>query len=119
MSISGPHIRSEHFRSFDYTVPAAGVVAGAMDKLEDSIVVFAETKVEDEIVAAIYQADKILVPKITGAAIVQGEKVYFNPYVNKVCADTTSGNTVCGRCLEAAGSSDTEVLIDLSGNIAA
>jgi hypothetical protein len=121
MAISGPHIRSEHWRSFDYTVPAAGVTAGAMDKIQDTVVVFAETKSEDDIVAAIYQADVILVPKIsgTGYAIVQGEKVYYNDFVNKVVADTTSGNTLCGRCLVAAGADDTEVLIDFSGNIAA
>jgi predicted RecA/RadA family phage recombinase len=121
MAISGPHIRSEHWRSFDYTVPSGGVTAGAMDKIQDTVVVFAETKTVGEIVAAIYQADKILVPKYaaTGYAIVQGEKVYYNDYLNKVVADTTSGNTLCGRCMEAADADDTEVLIDLSGNIAA
>lgn len=119
MSISGPHIRSEHWKSFDYTVPSGGVTAGDMDKVQDTVVVFAETKDEGEIVAAIYQADRILVTKISGAAIVVGEKVYYNDYVNAVCADTTSGNTLCGRCVEAADATDTEVLIDLEGNLAA
>ena len=119
MSISGPHIRSEHYKSFDYTVPAGGVTAGAMDKIQDTVVVFAETKDEGETVAAIYQADRILVPKVTGIACVVGEKVYYNDYVNKVTADTTSGNTLCGRVVEAADASDTEVLIDLEGHVAA
>jgi len=119
MSISGPHIRSEHFDSFDYTVPAGGVVAGGMDKIQDTVVVFAETKAVGEVVAAIYKAEAILLPKISGAAIVQGEKVYYNDFVNKVCADTTSGNTLCGRCKEAAGATETEVLVIFNGAVAA
>lgn len=119
MSISGPHIRSEHWKSFVHTVGVGGVTAGDMDKLEDTVVVFAETKDEGEEVAAIYQADKILVPKVTGIACVVGEKVYYNDYVNKVTADTTSGNTLCGRVVEAASATDSEVLIDFEGHLAA
>jgi hypothetical protein len=41
-----------------------------------------------------------------------GDKVYFDASAAKV-TKTTSGNTQCGFCLEAAGSTDTEVLIFL------
>lgn len=119
MAISGPHIRSEHWRSFDYEAPSGGVVAGAMDKVNDTVVVFAETKDEGETVAAIYQADKILVPKVAGSGltIAQGAKVYYDDTENAV-TPTSGGNTLCGRSIEAAGADDDEVLIDFEGGLA-
>ncbi len=121
MSINGPHIRSEHRRSLDRTVPSGGCIAGAMVKVGDTVGVYAQTKDAGETVALIYQADAILLPKkasSVGEAIAIGAKVYFEAASAKVTG-VAGSNTLCGRCLEAALTADTEVLVDFSGNVAA
>ena len=120
MAISGPHIRSEHWRAIDLTVPTGGVTAGQMDLIHDMVGVWAETKDAGETCAFIYQADAILVPKGEATADVfdAGDKVYFDHADQEVNA-TSSGNTLCGRALETVDAADTEVLIDLEGHLAA
>jgi hypothetical protein len=70
--------------------------------------------------AFVYQADKILVPKVDGSglSIAQGEKVYFVS-ASAAVTGTAGSNTLCGRCLEAAVAGDTTVLIALNGNVEA
>ena len=120
MSITGPHIRSEHYREMPLTVPTGGVTKGQMDLIHNMVGVWAETKDAGETCAFIYQADKILVPKGTATADVfdAGDYVYFDHAGEEVNA-ASSGNTLCGRALEAADAADTEMLVDLEGHLAA
>lgn len=62
----------------------------------------------------VYEAEKIVLPKTTTAddAFSAGDPVYYNATEAKVTGAST-GNTLCGRALEAAATSDTEVLADL------
>jgi predicted RecA/RadA family phage recombinase len=62
----------------------------------------------------VYEAEKILVPKATGAGISfsAGDDVYFDSNNNNV-TNASTGNTQCGKALESAGTSDDELLIDL------
>ena len=46
-----------------------------------------------------------------------GDKVYYDSGDGNVNS-ASSGNTLCGRALEAAVAADTEVLIDLDGTSA-
>jgi len=120
MSITGPHVRSEHRRSIDLTVPGGGVTKGQMDLIEGLVGVWAETKAAGLICAFIYQADAILVPKGIGSTSIfaAGGKVYFD-HADANVNESSGGNTLCGRALEAAIAADTEVLIDLEGHLAA
>jgi predicted RecA/RadA family phage recombinase len=120
MSLNGPHLRSNVWSAFTYTAPSGGVTAGAMGKIGDTVVVFRETKAAGSDVAAIYACDKILLPKKIGSgeAIGQGKKVYYEAASGKLTGIAGS-NTLCGRCIEAAGASDTDVLVDFKGNVAA
>lgn len=120
MSISGPHIRSKNWQAVDLTVPSGGVTAGQMDLIHDMVGVWAETKDAGETCAFIYQADKILVPKGTGSTAIfaAGDKVYFD-HADENVNESSGGNTLCGRTLEAAVAADTEILITLNGHVAA
>lgn len=114
MSLSGIFIHSSKYNSFPYTVPSGGVVAGGMGKIGDTVVVYYETKAEGEKVAAVYRARKMTLPKVTGTAINQGAIVYYDA-AEKKATGTAGTNVVIGRCLEAAASADTEVLVDFDG----
>lgn len=120
MAITGPHVRSVHKRPIDLTVPSGGVTKGQMDLIHDMVGVWAETKDAGEICAFIYQADAILVPKGIGSTAIfaAGDKVYFD-HADANVNESSSGNTLCGRALEAVVAADTEVLIDLEGHLAA
>ena len=109
MSISGPHIRSEHFRPLDYTVPGGGCVAGNLTKVGDPVGVYAETKAAGQTVALVYQADAILAAKKngTGESISLGAKVYYEAASGKLTG-VAGSNTLCGRCLEAAAEGETQ-----------
>jgi len=48
----------------------------------------------------------------TGESFSAGDRIYYDATAKKITA-TASGNTLCGRALEAAGTADTEVLADL------
>lgn len=101
------------------TVPTAGYTAGQMVKVQDTVFVIVETNATlADTVAAIYKAEKIVVPKSAPLALAVGDKVYFDAGEAKVNADVT-GNTLCGRVTVAAASADTEVEIDLNGHLAA
>lgn len=62
----------------------------------------------------VYEAEKIVLPKATGAgqSFGAGDVVYFDASAKNLTT-TGTGNTKCGRALEAASTSATEVLADL------
>jgi predicted RecA/RadA family phage recombinase len=120
MAITGIKMRSEKYRVMHVTVPSGGVVAGAMNLIESTVVVYFETKAAGLLVAAVNGCDKILLPKAAGSALAmaQGSKVYFDNSAKNV-TPTAGGNTLCGRVLEAASGAATEVLVDFNGTCAA
>ncbi len=62
----------------------------------------------------VYEAEKLYLPKATGAgeSFTVGTTVYYDSTAKKVTPVSTS-NTACGRALEAASTTDTDVLMDL------
>jgi len=111
---------TEKTKSIDLTTPTAGYTAGQMLKVEDTVLVIVDTKTVGQAAVGVYQADKIVVPKIAGSGITfaAGDIVYFNAAGAAVTNASTS-NTICGRALEAAVANDAEVLIDLNGGVPA
>lgn len=118
MSATALNLRSPNFKSVKVTAPSAGYTAGQMLKKSQLVGVIVDTVDLDEETALIYAAEKIVVPKDTGITFAIGDKVYFRSATSKVTS-TASGNTLCGRALEAAGTNATEVEIELMGNVAA
>jgi predicted RecA/RadA family phage recombinase len=120
MAATALNLRSNIFASMVVTAPSAGYTAGQMVKIEDTVGVIAETKTVGQDAVLIYKCDKILVPKVAGTGIIfaAGDKVYYRAASSAV-TNASSSNTLCGRALEAAGATDDEVLIDLTGNLAA
>ena len=120
MAITGIQMRSEKYRDMIATAPSGGVVAGAMDLIDSTVVVYFETKAVGLLVAAVNGCDKILLPKAAGSALAmpQGSKVYFDNTAKNV-TPTAGGNTLCGRVIEAALGADTTVLVDFNGTCAA
>jgi len=120
MSETALKLRSNVFASMVVTAPTAGYTAGDMVKVEDTVGVIAETKAATLDAVLIYKCEKIVVPKVagTGISFAAGDKVYYKAADKKV-TNASTGNTLCGRALEAAGASATTVLIDLTGNLAA
>jgi len=62
----------------------------------------------------VYEAEKIVLPKNTGAgeSFATGDLIYYDATAKKITPTSTS-NIKCGRALEAASTTDTEVLADL------
>lgn len=62
----------------------------------------------------VYEAEKIVLPKDTGTGLSfsTGDKIYYSAAEKNVTSVATA-NTLCGRALEAAGTSETEILADL------
>lgn len=121
MSETALKLRSDIFASMEITTPTAGYTAGQMVKIEDTVGVIAETKTVGQTAVLIYKAEKIVVPKGTGTGentFAAGDKVYFDASDASVNS-ASSGNTLCGRCLVAAGASDTTVEIQLNGDVQA
>jgi predicted RecA/RadA family phage recombinase len=122
MAESGLKLRCADFETIKITAASPSTyVAGFLTKVEDMVVA-----VIDDIAAlaegvAVYKAKKILLPKRVGTTCVfaAGDKVYYNGSVNKLDIATTSTYTLCGRALEAAGATATEVLVDFNGACAA
>jgi len=119
MSGTNLKIRSDNWRSVEVEL-AATKLAGAMDKIQELVGVYMEGGDSGDDVAFCYDCEKIVVPKnvATADVFVKGDKVYYNNTDKKV-SGTSGGNTLCGRALEDASRTTTEVLIDLKGNIVA
>jgi predicted RecA/RadA family phage recombinase len=118
MSETNLKLRSLDFASMELTAPSAGYTAGQMVKVEDTVGVIAETKTVGQTAVLVYKCEKVVVPKSTGVTLAAGDKVYFDSAAAAVTS-TSAGNTLCGRCTVAAGSSATTVEIDLNGACAA
>jgi hypothetical protein len=88
--------------------------AGEMIKVQDSIGVVVEDVAENSEFVLVYEAEKIIAPKSTGAGISfsTGDNVYYDAAAKKV-TNVSSGNTLCGKALGDAGDNSAEVLIDL------
>ncbi len=88
--------------------------AGDMIVVGDTIGVTVEDVGTSSDFVLVYEAEKVVVPKATGAGISfsAGGNVYFDPNNNCVTNVSTS-NTKCGKALESAGTSDDELMIDL------
>jgi len=120
MAETALQLRSNIFASLKFTAGAT-YTAGQITKINDTVGVVAEacsnsvTGVNREGVL-IYRCEKIVVPKRagTGLTLSVGQKVYYRSGGPDVTGATT-GNVLCGRCLEDAGESATTVLIDLDG----
>ncbi len=88
--------------------------AGDMLKLHDTIGVVVEAAAENQEFVLVYEAEKIVAPKSagTGVSFETGGNVYYDAAAQSV-TNAASGNTLCGKALEAAADNDDEVLIDL------
>ena len=119
MSITGIQLRSSHYQAMTVTLGATKV-AGALDKIGDTVGVYYAGGVSGDKVAFVTQADKILLAKKDGAgeAIAQGAKVYYEAASGKVTG-VVGTNVLCGRALEAVLTSDTTVLVAFNGLAAA
>lgn len=99
----------------------AAVTAGVFAKVQDTVLVYAETVATANIgdkVTGIYNAPKIMAPcaAVTSGGFAQFAKVYFNASTAKV-TETASGNTLCGTVIEQPAVGDTSVLIDFDGRM--
>jgi len=88
--------------------------AGAMTVVGNTLGVVVEDAGTSSDFVLVYEAEKIVAPKATGTGrtLAAGANVYYDAAAKKV-TDVATGNTKCGKALEAAGGSDDEVLIDL------
>jgi len=122
MTISGIQLRCGPEGTAGMTVTLGGTkVAGALDKIGDTVGVYFEGGDALDVVAFTYRAKKILLPKDSGAsgeAIAQGAKVYYNNVTGKVTGNA-GALVMCGRCIAAALTLDTTVLVDFNGAAAA
>ena len=101
------------------TAPSGGLVAGEFALIEDTLYI-AQAAIEATAEGVgVYRNRKILVAKDTGSgtSILVGDKVYYNASTGKV-TPTAGGNRLCGRCNEAALTTDTTVEIDFDGTLA-
>jgi len=118
MSITGIQLRCgpEGTAGMSVTLGATKV-AGALDKIGDTVGVYFEGGDSGKTVSFVYRAKKILLPKDANA-ISQGAKVYYDSSEGNVTA-TATDNFLCGRAIKAAAAGDSTVLVDLNGAAAA
>lgn len=88
--------------------------AGEMVKIGDTIGIVVEEVGENSEFVLVYDAEKIVVPKAVGQGISfnPGDNVYYDATAKKI-TNVAEGNTLCGKALESAGDSESELLIDL------
>ena len=88
--------------------------AGGMTVVGDTLGVVVEDAGTSSDFVLVYEAEKIVAPKATGTGrtLATGANVYYDAAAKNV-TDVATGNTKCGKALEAAGEVDDEVLIDL------
>jgi len=101
------------------TAPSGGYTAGDMLKTSDTVGVIYDDALIGETAVLIYKAPKIQVPcaaSASGSAYAVGEKVYFDAGNARV-TEASTGNTLCGIVLEAAGVGVTTVVIELNGTL--
>jgi predicted RecA/RadA family phage recombinase len=86
--------------------------AGDMVVVGDTLGVVVEDVGTSSDFVLVYEAEKIVVPKASDVSLSAGDAVYFDAG-NAAVTDVSTGNAKCGRALEAVGTTDDEVLIDL------
>jgi len=120
MSDGALKLRSDKFASVQVTAPTGGYTAGQMADESYLIGVIVNDADIGDTAVLVYRCEKIVVPKnaATGVTFAVGSKVYYDSSENEV-TNSSTGNTLCGRALEVAGASATEVLIDLDGAVIA
>lgn len=94
------------------TGTASTLSAGEMTVVGDTIGVVVEDAGTSSEYVLVYEAEKIVAPKAAGVSLAAGDLVYYDTSSAAVTSVST-GNTKCGRALEAAGTTDEEVMIDL------
>jgi predicted RecA/RadA family phage recombinase len=122
MAETGLKLRCDgpRWESFPVVAPSPGVSAGQMDLIHDTVGVYMQDAVTGADVAFCYRAAKVLLPKVEGSTygiFEAGDLLYFD-HSNAELTSNSSGNKRCAICLVAAGAADTEVLVDLLGNMA-
>ncbi len=58
---------------------------------------------------------KVIAPKVAGTAFAPGDKAYWDPAAGNM-TKTTSGNTLCAMCVEAALAADAQLVAFLRPN---
>lgn len=112
-------LRSPDFESIT-VVLGATKLAGAMDKVEDTVGVYVNGGESGDKDALITRCPKIVLPKTAGSLIAfdKGGKVYFDNTAKKVTS-VSGGNTLCGRANEAAATTAEEVEVNFNGMVEA
>mgnify|MGYP000910349312 CR=1 FL=1 len=101
------------------TAPSGGLEAGEFAIVEDTLYIAMDDIDAADDGVGVYRNRKIVVNKDSGAgtALEVGDKVYYNATTGKV-TPTVGANRLCGRCNEAALTTDTTVEIDFDGTLA-
>lgn len=104
------HIRTLKARTDD----GESYKTGDMTRVANTIGIVVEDVGPNEDFVLVYMAKKIVAPKISGSGtnFVPGENVYYDSQAHKVTT-SSSGNVLCGKALESASDSASEVLIEL------
>lgn len=77
-----------------------------------------DTFINGENGAFVYKAEKIILPKVTGGTVdfAKADKIYYDAAgASNKLTNVTTANTACGVALEAVGTTDTQVLVELDG----
>ena len=119
MTATNLKIRSDKFDTMEFEA-SEDLVAGEMRKIEDTVVVVMASVDSGDDALGVYSCTRIIVPKTaaSGITFAQFDNVYFDASAEAV-TNSSGGNTLIGRALEAATAAATEVMIDLKGNLAA
>lgn len=119
MAITGTRLRcsTDQTKSMNVTLGTT-VTQGQMAKINDTVGFYVEAGDSGDLVAFVYQADKVIVPcaSVTSGSFTQGSKVYFDAADAEV-NESASGNTLCGVVLETPTTGVEEVEIELDGTL--
>lgn len=93
--------------------------AGTMEAVNDVVGVWVNDSDSGDDNVLVYEASKIVVPCVaipsgSTADYTVGSKVYFDSSAAEVTAES-SGNTLCGICVEDGTAADEEIMIHLMG----
>jgi predicted RecA/RadA family phage recombinase len=113
-------ILCDKFKSVRVTAPTGGLEAGQLYKSGELVGLIVEDADAGDTVEMVYEAERCIVKKRAGTGITfaVGSKVYYRDAGTDV-TNASTGNTLCGRALVAAGASDTTAEISLNGACAA
>ncbi len=102
----------EHAKTVKITNGGSAASAGDFATVGDLVGVIVEDAAANADVAAIYQAEKIVLPKATATGVIAvGEKVYHDS-TNANITNVATANTLVGVCTVAAADGDTAIEID-------